>query len=60
MTAAELGHVKDMIPGHSVGSAVYLFDREFSGRADQSVYIQTGCLIRHSTKRWGQKRAERF
>jgi hypothetical protein len=53
MTATELGHVKDMDPGYGVGSVVL-----YSSGRDQvgwfAIYTQTGCLIRHSTQRWGK------
>ena len=50
----ELGHVKDMFLDTSVGSGGLSSAVGRLGGAEQSAYIQTGCLIRHSTQRLGK------
>ena len=54
MAVTELGHEKDKDPGHGVGSIVVSSAWRESGRAEPSVYMQSGCLIRHSTQGWGK------
>ena len=54
MKLTELGHIRDRIPDTSVGSGVMSSTGSRSGRAEQSVYKQSGCLIRHSTQGLGK------
>ena len=54
MTSSELGHVKDRILDTSVGSVVVHQTGSRSGRVVKAIYMQTGCLIKHSTQGWGE------
>jgi hypothetical protein len=50
MAVTELGHVKDKIPGHGVGSAVvYLTGRSQVGQGDLPIYkrgVLSGIVLR--------------
>ena len=54
MTLSELGHVRDRFPETSVGSGVVFSTRGRSGGVERSAYMQSGCLIRHSTQGLGE------